>query len=207
MGSRQQHKTQAKHGNNTATQTSWQKRLLHIYGQQLVLLDATYRTCRYSVPLFFLCVRANVSYVVVGLFIVQEESIAAIREALQVFKDFNPNWHPSHFMVDFSTAEIAALEEEFQESKVLLCDFHREKAWVQWCRKRENGVADVQEPLLKLLRSVADSTTQEEYLTRLACLEDSLIWKENSKLRAWFSDTWLPVSVGFFISLFFFTFF
>ncbi|XP_078679587.1 uncharacterized protein LOC144915222 [Branchiostoma floridae x Branchiostoma belcheri] len=78
------------------------------------------------------------------------------------------------------------------ESKVLLCDFHREKAWVQWCRKRENGVADVQEPLLKLLRSVADSTTQEEYLTRLACLEDSVIWKENSKLRAWFSDTWLP---------------
>ncbi|XP_019639650.1 PREDICTED: uncharacterized protein LOC109481516 [Branchiostoma belcheri] len=139
-------------------QTGWQKRLMHIYGQQMCLLDATYRTCRYSVPLFFLCVRANVSYVVVGLFIVQEESIAAIKEALHVFKDFNPNWHPSHFMVDFSSAEIAALEEEFQESKVLLCDFHREKAWVQWCRKRENGVADVQDALLKLLRGYVLST-------------------------------------------------
>ncbi|KAI8501875.1 hypothetical protein Bbelb_202870 [Branchiostoma belcheri] len=173
-------------------QTGWQKRLMHIYGQQMCLLDATYRTCRYSVPLFFLCVRANVSYVVVGLFIVQEESIAAIKEALHVFKDFNPNWHPSHFMVDFSSAEIAALEEEFQESKVLLCDFHREKAWVQWCRKRENGVADVQDALLKLLRGVAGSTTQDEYYTRLVSLQDSVIWKENAKLRAWFSDTWLP---------------
>ncbi|KAI8517577.1 hypothetical protein Bbelb_035940 [Branchiostoma belcheri] len=183
MGSRQQHKTQAKHGNNTATQTSWQKRLLHIYGQQLVLLDATYRTCRYSVPLFFLCVRAN------------EESIAAIREALQVFKDFNPNWHPSHFMVDFSTAEIAALEEEFQESKVLLCDFHREKAWVQWCRKRENGVADVQEPLLKLLRSVADSTTQEEYLTQQTTSPERIYnptLNRKGRLRVELSSTWDP---------------
>lgn len=34
-------------------QTTWQQRLMHLYGEQMCLLDATYRTCRYSIPLFF----------------------------------------------------------------------------------------------------------------------------------------------------------
>lgn len=80
----------------------------------MCLLDATYRTCRYSVPLFFLCVRTNVSYAVVGVFVTQTETTAAIREALAVFREWNPSWKPSHFMVDFSEAEIGALEAEFQ---------------------------------------------------------------------------------------------
>lgn len=33
-------------------QTTWQQRLMHLYGEQMCLLDATYRTCRYSIPLF-----------------------------------------------------------------------------------------------------------------------------------------------------------
>lgn len=34
-------------------QTHWQKRLLKIYGNQITLLDATYRTTRYALPFFF----------------------------------------------------------------------------------------------------------------------------------------------------------
>ncbi|KAI4826636.1 hypothetical protein KUCAC02_030074 [Chaenocephalus aceratus] len=108
-------------------QTSWQQRLPLLYGQQMCLLDATYRTCRYSVPLF--CVRTNVNYVIVGVFVTQSESTSDIKEALQVFKDWNPDWKPSHFMVDFCEADICALEEVFNDSKVILCDFPREKAW------------------------------------------------------------------------------
>ncbi|KAK1901050.1 Replicase polyprotein 1ab, partial [Dissostichus eleginoides] len=63
------------------------------------------------------------------------ESTSDIKEALQVLKDLNPDWKPSHFMVDFFEAEICALEEVFNDSKVILCDFHREKAWVEWTRK------------------------------------------------------------------------
>ncbi|KAI8490412.1 hypothetical protein Bbelb_316800 [Branchiostoma belcheri] len=92
-------------------QTAWQQRLLHLYGQQMCLLDATYRTCRYSVPLFFLCVRTNVSYSVVGVFVTHSECSADVQEAINV-KEWNPSWQPTHFMVDFPEVEIAALEEE-----------------------------------------------------------------------------------------------
>ena len=42
-------------------QSGWQKRLLSKYGNELVLLDATYRTTRYALPLFFLVVKTNIA--------------------------------------------------------------------------------------------------------------------------------------------------
>ena len=38
-------------------QSKWQKYLLQRYGNELILLDATYKTTRYSSPLFFLTVK------------------------------------------------------------------------------------------------------------------------------------------------------
>ena len=74
-------------------QTSWQKRLLSQYGNDICLLDATYKTTRYSLPLFFLAVKTNVDYQVVGSFIVQDESKDSIKEPLQILKSWNPSWN------------------------------------------------------------------------------------------------------------------
>ena len=48
-------------------------------------------------------------------------------------------------MVDFSLAEIAAIEEGFPHiiiagTHIHVCDFHREKAWNEWVSKNTNGV-------------------------------------------------------------------
>ena len=43
-------------------QTSWQRRLLNRYGNELSFLDATYRTTKYSLPLYFLVVKTNMEY-------------------------------------------------------------------------------------------------------------------------------------------------
>ena len=47
-------------------QTTWQRRLLSKYGNDICLLDATYKTTRYALPLFFLAVKTNVDYQVVA---------------------------------------------------------------------------------------------------------------------------------------------
>jgi len=65
-------------------QTCWQKEMLLKYGQEIVLLDATYKTCRSDLPVFFLSVLTNSGYTVVGTFIIQRESRELIKEALQV---------------------------------------------------------------------------------------------------------------------------
>ena len=76
-------------------QTNNQKRLLQRYGNELSLLDATYKTTKYSLALFFLVVKTNVNYHILGSFVVQSETFQSIAEALKVIKDWNGTWNPS----------------------------------------------------------------------------------------------------------------
>ena len=55
-------------------QEQWQQQLMFTYGNTMCLMDATYKTTRYDLPLFFICVRTNAGYCVVAEFIVQSES-------------------------------------------------------------------------------------------------------------------------------------
>lgn len=72
-----------------------------------------YRTTRYALPLFFLCVKTNVGYQVVGVFVVQHEDIESIKEALAILRQWNPEWKPKNFMADFAEEEIQAIESTF----------------------------------------------------------------------------------------------
>ena len=94
-------------------QAKCQKRLLFKYGNELSSLDATYKTTRYTLPLFFLVVKTNVDYQVVATFVTESESTESIAEALQVIKQWNPTYNPQYFMTDYSKEEITALEDVF----------------------------------------------------------------------------------------------
>lgn len=65
-------------------QTKDQRRLLERYGNEISMLDATYKTTRYSLPLFLVVVKSNVDYQIVGSFVIQSETTDAIYEALSV---------------------------------------------------------------------------------------------------------------------------
>lgn len=96
-----------------AHQTTWQKNLMVRYGNEITFLDATYKTMRYDLPLFFLVVKTNVNYIVVGSFIIQRETTASIQEGLGIFHDWNGSWKPQYFMTDFCHEEINAIERTF----------------------------------------------------------------------------------------------
>lgn len=83
-------------------QTAWQQRLLRLYGNAICLLDATYKTTRYALPLFFLAVKFNGDYQVVGSFVTEDETVGSIKEALEVLSKWNPDWSPPFFMTDNS---------------------------------------------------------------------------------------------------------
>ena len=50
------------------------------YGNEICLLDATYRTTKYALPLFFLAVPTNCGYSVVAEFVVENETKESIKE-------------------------------------------------------------------------------------------------------------------------------
>ena len=97
-------------------QEDWQKELLTQYGYTLTLIDAMYKTTKYTIPLFFICVKTNVSYSVVAEFIIQSESAEQISEALAVIKW----WNPRHFMMDYSDAEMAAVQNLFPSTQIFV---------------------------------------------------------------------------------------
>ena len=94
-------------------QTTNQRRLLNKYGNDICLLDATYRTTKYAMPFFQLCVKTNVDYQVVAVFVTQFEDSLTLFEPLQMLRDWNPEWKAQHFMVDFCESEINAVQKVF----------------------------------------------------------------------------------------------
>ena len=94
-------------------QTAWQRRLLERYGNDVCLLDATYKTTKYALPLFFVAVKTNVDYQLVASFVTQTETTEAIEEALGIVSEWNPGWCPSYFFTDLWEQEINAIENTF----------------------------------------------------------------------------------------------
>ena len=94
-------------------QSAWMSALMVRYGNDIVMLDATYKTSRFSLPLFFLAVKTNVDHQVVAAFITEQETTVAITEALSIIRDSNPSWSPSVFMTDLDEKEINAIEQLF----------------------------------------------------------------------------------------------
>ena len=184
-------------------QEAWQQELMLNYGNIMTLIDATYKTTRYELPLFFLSAKTNVGYSVIAEFVTHHERMEDIAEALQIIKDWNPNYSPKFFMSDYSEAEMLAVEKVFPDTKVYLCDFHREQSWERWVKNHENEVSPAdQAELLELLRSCAwaspsDSSSDlpfdANYQKALKILQDSRIWRENKRLRYWFSTFWLSI--------------
>jgi hypothetical protein len=94
-------------------QSSWQRRLLSMYGSEICLLDATYCVCKFEVALFFICVCTNIGYVTVGCFLIPAETVNNICRGLRILKQWNKDWSPSFFMTDYDQKEITAIESTF----------------------------------------------------------------------------------------------
>ena len=71
------------------------------------------QTTRYVLPLFFLVVKTNVDYQIVGTFITENETKLVIKKAMIKFKEWNPSTSPKFCMTDYCNEEIMALDETF----------------------------------------------------------------------------------------------
>ena len=91
--------------------------VLFRYGNHICLLDATYRTTKYALPLFFLAVKTNVGYSVVAEFVVENETKDAIKLGISTIKGWieedSWSWQPVQFMTDYCEREIHAIEAVF----------------------------------------------------------------------------------------------
>ncbi|XP_065216440.1 uncharacterized protein LOC135842756 [Planococcus citri] len=173
-------------------QTTWQKQLLKTFGG-ITLLDATYKTVKYALPMFCIAVKTNVNYCIVGMFITLSESSEKIKEALEIFKSWNPDWNPEYFVVDYSEAEINAIKSAFG-CYIYLCDFHREQSWGRWTKKRDNlDYASDEDEIMAIFRAFANCKSKSEFEEKIEDLKSNDVFIRNPKALRYFENTWLPV--------------
>ena len=154
-------------------------------------MDATYKTTKYALPLFFICLHTNVGYKVVAEFICQNEDSKSIAEALAVIRGWNTWWSPLYFMVDFSTAEIKAIEQQFPDVAVYICDFHRIQAWQRWARLSKNGLSpEGQQVFITLFQHVANASEQDDYENAVKNLRNSSLYR-NTHVQSYVDNTWM----------------
>ena len=65
------------------------------------------------------------------------------------------------------------------DCRVLFCNFHREQAWERWTSKKDNGVSHNKETLLRLMRQIARSRTEECFESSLQMLRETPDRKAN----------------------------
>ena len=76
-------------------------------------MDATYKTIKYALPLFFLCVHTNTAYMVAATVIIETGDSASLAETLTNLKEMNPSWNKKNFMIDASDIEVNAIHQVF----------------------------------------------------------------------------------------------
>ena len=166
------------------------KEMFHRYGNELELLDATYKTTKYALSLFFLVVKTNVNFQVCAVIVLQEESNQMITRALNTIKMWNPEVLPKYAFIDFDEREIVSLESIYPNIEVYLCDFHREQAWNRWVNKAENGVANIADQVKVYLRSIAHSISHADPQLTVKNFMNADFY--HGKLKNWFTRIWLP---------------
>lgn len=130
------------------------------------------------------------------------ETTEQITEALQILTQWNPEWNPKFFMVDYSEAEMSAIKTTFPECEAYLSDFHREQCWERWVKERKHGLSPTDaDMLLVLLRKCAWApmatdkgySIEHHYLEEVSKLKKSMFWIENHQVREWLESKWLSI--------------
>ncbi|XP_064623605.1 pneumococcal serine-rich repeat protein-like isoform X2 [Lineus longissimus] len=172
-------------------QSVWQKRLMSLHGNQMTFLNPAHLALPCEYPLYFLVVLTNVGFLIVGVIILEKSSPELLQEALSVFRNWNPGWKPSTFMVGSDEDDASAIQAVFKEKGIRLHinKDHREKAWRAWQDDASDGIENKGE-IIEMMREIATSPSREKLKKALETLHESEAWKGDALLRHWFTETW-----------------
>ena len=108
-------------------QSSEMQQMFRRYGNQLVLLNATYKMTKYILPHFFLVTKSNINLQICTFILLQEQSVDRVTRALIVAKMCNPEVASKYAFFDFGEKEIPSLETVYPNIQVYFYDFTKSK--------------------------------------------------------------------------------
>ena len=78
---------------------------------------------------------------------------------------------------------------------MLICDFHREQAWIRWLRATKNGCHTRTDDILPKLRRIARARTVQEMNDAIDAIRDGEFWKEEkfTALKEYIEKYWFDI--------------
>ena len=67
-----------------------------------------------------------------------------------------------------------------------------ETMWLKFVETASNDVEEYSEEVMKMLRNMMYSFSEDSLSRSASLLESSQVWKDCHKLRCWFQSKWLP---------------
>ncbi|KAF5830515.1 hypothetical protein DUNSADRAFT_14400 [Dunaliella salina] len=171
-------------------QTAFQKEMMAKYGGTIVGMDATYKTNSWGLPLVLLVVADNHGngYPIASAFIQREEQ-GQLAEFLRLLRTWNPSFNPTFFSIDKSQAEMNAIHAEFPDSRILLCDFHRQQLWQRWIASSDVP-RQYKDDLLEKMRLVGYANTVTDFHVAMHNLKACPGWQKSKTIANYWDQHW-----------------
>ena len=147
----------------------------HKYFQQsseLVFMDATSSLDRFSCPMYILSTGSASGVVLLGVFVVFNETASTITDGLNLLKSIMPsdaffgkggNTGPTLFLTDELSSQREALRKVWPNARQLLCLFHYLQCWWKWLWEAKQGVnIDDRKIVMELVCKLVYAQTLED---------------------------------------------
>ncbi|XP_065225488.1 uncharacterized protein LOC135849149 [Planococcus citri] len=169
-------------------QTKWQQYLMNTYGNTITILDVAYKSTNYSFPLYFLIVKTNKSFIPVGTFVLNSTQEAAITQALNTFRLWNPNWNPKYFVCGHEDTERSAVHGVFPNSARSICSYRTYHTWRTWLNQNNTGEHSIH--VLNLWEALMLSKTEDEFVQNETLMHNHPSYKTNAPVETYFYKIW-----------------
>lgn len=165
--------------------------MAHIYEKypEVILFDATYKMNNHNLPLFIqLCIDGNGQTEIASLYICRSESRDGIGAMLDVFKEFNCNWHKTKvFVGDKDFADRAVYKEKFADASLHICLYHVLKTFNREITTVKRQITTEQRcQALKVLEKLVYATSSESYDLNYKELRDL----DLEEVTSYYEDNW-----------------
>lgn len=133
---------------------------------ELILYDATYKLNNRDMPLFTQCVvDGDGNTEVVSLYICRSESRDGIGAMLDIFKEFNEDWHKTVVVIgDKDMADRSVYTEKFPSVILQICLFHVLQTFRrEITTQKRNITASQRLEVLEILERIVYSQSPEAY--------------------------------------------
>ena len=159
---------------------------------EIILVDATYKLLELRFPIYIIMnIDGDGQSEIVALFVLSEETKAAVQKVVEVFKKHNMKWRETTaVMSDKDFNERDAFANSFPQATLLICLYHTFRTFRREITCEKLGITSEERfRCLEIIQKIAYSQTQQEYEINTQLLRQTNL----QSVIGYYEQNWEPI--------------